>query len=114
MSKRTTDEILLEVLEKLNVVMSYTYINEENTLMDVYQDLKGQQKLMDEEVPVVTSPEKAIEIDDALLEQIVKHAYETGSFKIDEAKKEMVVEYFTAIYHIPLAQMERINDRSKG
>ena len=40
----TTDELLKEILAKLNVLMSYTYLSEESTVMDVYEDLMEQYK----------------------------------------------------------------------
>lgn len=102
MQKRPIEEVLEEVLEKLNVIMSYTYVSEKDTLMDIYQDLKKQQA----ELPVEVIKE---EVPPDVTDELIAYAFATGKYQIKD--NIMIIDHGTAIVKIP---MEIVNARSKG
>ncbi len=91
------EKILKEILDKLDVVMQYTFINEDTNLMDVYNELKEKEKTP----PIVVMPEE-------LLEEVADYARNTRKFKVVGDKIE--VEYKGNTYHI---SQKRLNGETR-
>jgi hypothetical protein len=81
--------MLQEILNKLNFVMSNTYVNETDTVMDLYNSLQP--------------PENKIEVEtleEHCISQLIEVARRTGKFTIDDKREYVVIEHLDKQYRV--------------
>jgi len=108
------EDLMKEILDKINVMMAYTYVSESSTLMDIYNEIKEQHKkqVEDETAKILASVNLPIE----MIDELIEYAFKTKNFKImtkvDSAGNEtqvMRIEKGSSVTDIP---MELVNGRS--
>ncbi len=90
------EKILQEILAKLNVVMSYTYINETTNLMDVYNELVKEQQAKGKGPAVKLT-----------VAELKSYAAQTGKFKVDGARKIVLIEKDGMTFEVPLEEFNK-------
>lgn len=99
----TTDELLKEILAKLNVLMSYTYLSEESTVMDVYEDLMEQYKKT-KEIKVEKENEVRLDIAERnMYPELIQYAFTTGHYSVVDGN--MIIEKDGKRYSIAMGEI---------
>jgi len=85
------EKILREILNKLNFVMAYTYINETDTLMSLYESLQPTEAVDTIEVET---------LEEHVVNQLIEVARRTGKYVIDDKREYIVIEHLDKQYKV--------------
>ena len=86
------EKMLQEILTKIDFIMSNTYVNEENTIMDLY-DLKIP--------PTVEQIVDVSNLEEQFIKQLIEVAYKTGKFIIENNREGIIIEHLDKAYRVP-------------
>jgi|GEM_PF-7114548 len=92
-------KILKEILDKLNIILSYTMVDTNTSLMDVYNHVVDEQQireLKNKKPPRLSEDEE---------NTLIIFAQRTGKFKIDQERGVMIVEKDGFNYEIPKSRL---------
>lgn len=90
------EKILKELLDKINYLMSKTYLMIDDKVVSV-MDLYQQESNLDRQ------PKSILQPTEEQIKEVIEYAQKTKNFKIEGSC--IVVEYKEGIYHIPKSQL---------
>jgi predicted RNA-binding protein len=95
------EKLLKEILEKLNVTMSYLYVevegNKIKSLMDIYQEIKQNQpgEVKDFDIDVT-----GIYYNEELINKLAVHAQKTKKFLVSVDRNYVYIEFENKVYRV--------------
>jgi flagellar biosynthesis protein FliP len=84
------EKMLKEILTKIDFIMSNTYLNEENTIMDLYNEKNISSNNV--ATPIVPIP--------TYVDTLLEFAHKTGKFIINVNRDFVIVDHPSGLYKI--------------